>query len=316
MKHLKISVIICTKNRLDDFKNTVISLARQNRLPDELIVVDSSDGAIIQDYVSALAVPFQCRYYRAPLGLTRARNVGVQNSNGDLFFFFDDDVDLETNYLARVEQVFKSDLRGEIGAVGGRIRNDSPMERSTPLLLLKRKIFDLLRAVFLLSRLGNGRFRYSGMPSQPHALETSRYIECLSGGCMAFCRQVFERVRFDEDLVGYGHVEDADISKQTLNAGFKIYYEASAVLDHNPSSQDRPPTRQLARLTVVNYAHYFRGRWPQTWLRKIAFWWALVGLCFMFIPGAGWLGVLSGIKEISRADQARALNNARVGTIK
>jgi glycosyltransferase involved in cell wall biosynthesis len=143
MKHLKISVIICTKNRLDDFKNTVISLAGQNRLPDELIVVDSSDGAIIQDYVSALAVPFQCRYYRAPLGLTRARNVGVQNSNGDLFFFFDDDVDLETNYLARVEQVFKSDLRGEIGAVGGRIRNDSPIERSTPLLLLKRKIFDL-----------------------------------------------------------------------------------------------------------------------------------------------------------------------------
>jgi hypothetical protein len=43
--------------------------------------------------------------------------------------------------------------------------------------------------------------------------------------CTAFCRQVFERVVFDEDLVRYGHVEDADISKQTPNAGFKIYYE-------------------------------------------------------------------------------------------
>jgi GT2 family glycosyltransferase len=109
-------------------------------------------------------------------------------------------------------------------------------------------------------------------------------------------------------LIGYGHVEDADISKQVLNAGFKIYYEASAVLDHNPSSQDRPSTRKLAMLTVVNYARYFRQRWPQTWLRKIAFGWALVGLCFMFIPKAGWLGVLSGIKEILKANRTGELN--------
>jgi GT2 family glycosyltransferase len=315
---LKISVIICTKNRLDDFRKTVTSLAGQKRLPDELIVVDSSDGPIVQDYISALPVPFQREYYRAPLGLTRARNVGVQRSNGDLLFFFDDDVELDTSYLARVEEVFKSDVRAEIGAVGGRIRNFFSGKRVTGWLFLKRRIFDFLRSVFLLSRPGNGMFRYSGMPSQPHALETSRYIECLSGGCMAFRREVFEHIRFDEDLIGYGHVEDADISKQILNAGFKIYYEASATLDHYPSPQDRPATRNLAKLTVVNYAHYFRGRWPQTTLRKMAFWWALMGLCFMFLRGAGWLGVLSGIREILRADQMRVLpsENAHIDPAK
>jgi len=300
MENPKISVIICTKNRLDDFSNTVMSLVRQSRLPDELIVVDSSDGPIIQDYVAAIDVPFPCLYFRAALGLTRARNVGIQNSCGGLLFFFDDDVDLEPNYLARVEQVFKSDHMVEVGAVGGRITNEIPHEPVAPLLYIKRKIFDLIRTVFLLSKLGNGRFRYSGMPTQPHALTTSRFIECLSGGCMAFRREVFEKVRFDESLIGYGHVEDADISKQVLNADYQIVYEASAELVHNPSSQDRPSSRKQAELTVVNYDRFFRKHWSQTPLRRAAFWWTLAGLCLMYIPGAGWLGVIHGIKQIMR----------------
>lgn len=289
MKDLTISVIICTKNRLDDFRNTVVSLTRQNRLPDELIVVDSSDGPIIQDYVSVINAPFQCCYYRAPLGLTRARNVGVQKSNSDLVFFFDDDVELETNYLAKIEQAFKSDSMTEIGAVGGRITNVITQMSAPLFLYIKRRIFDLLRIVFLLSRLGNGNFRYSGMPTLPHALQTSRYIECLSGGCMAFRREVFGKVCFDEDLIGYGHVEDADISKQVLQAGYKIFYEASAELKHNPSIQDRSPSRKQAELTVLNYDRFFRKHWQQTFLRRAAFWWALAGLCLMFIPEAdGW----------------------------
>lgn len=302
MRNFTISVIICTKNRLDDFKNTVVSLIRQNRLPDELIVVDSSDGPIIQDYVSAMEAQFPCCYFRAPLGLTRARNVGVQKSRGDLLFFFDDDVDLEANYLARVEQAFKSDPAAEIGAVGGRITNEIPQEAAVPLLYLKRQVFDLLRTVFLQSKLGNGRFRYSGMPTQPHALATSRYIECLSGGCMSFRREVFDKVRFDESLIGYGHVEDADISKQVLSAGYKILYEATAELKHNPSSEDRPSSKRQAELTVVNYDRFFRKHWQQTFLRRVAFWWTLAGLCLMFIPGAGWLGVLNGVWQIMRRD--------------
>jgi GT2 family glycosyltransferase len=177
--------------------------------------------------------------------------------------------------------------------------NAVPGKTSTPLVFLKRKVFDSIKVVFLLSRLGNGRFRFSGMPTQPHALSTSRYIECLSGGCMAFRREVFEKVHFDENLIGYGHVEDADISKQVLTAGYKIYYEASAMLNHFPSSQDRPNAKKLAELTVINYAYFFRKHWPQTWVRRASFLWALIGLCLVFIPGAGWQGVLSGIKKIS-----------------
>ena len=300
MKHIDISVIICTKNRILDFQNTVLSLTHQNRMPDEIVVVDSSDDTATQEYMALENFPFECRYFRAGPGLTHARNIGIRKSSGDIIFFFDDDIELDPNYILEVEKVFMNDGHSEIGAVGGRILNDSPENKLTLLSLFKRKVFDLIREVFLLSKLGNGRFRFSGMPTQPHALHVSRYIECLSGGCMAFRREVFGKVRFDESLIGYGHVEDADISKQVLTAGYKIYYEALASLNHYPSPQDRPKAKNLAEMTVVNYAYFFRKHWPQTWLRKVSFWWTLVGLCLVFIPGAGWQGVLSGIKKISR----------------
>ena len=119
---------------------------------------------------------------------------------------------------------------------------------------------------------------------------------------MAFRREIFDKVSFDESLIGYGHVEDADISKQVLKAGYKILYEASAELDHNPSSEDRPSSKKQAELTVVNYDRFFRKHWQQTFLRRAAFWWTLAGLCLMFIPGAGWLGVFDGVRQIMRGD--------------
>lgn len=295
-----VSVIICTKNRLEDFRKTISSLVMQSRLPDELIVVDSSDSPIIQNFLESTDIPIKHHYFRAETGLTRARNVGIDNSNGDLLFFFDDDVDLDINYIKYIEETFASDNLSQIGAMGGRIVNLNlyPVGAVTPFLFLKRRTFDLLRTIFLLPKLGNGNFRFSGFPTQPHALTMDKYIECLSGGCMAFRRDVFKKVRFDENLIGYGHVEDADISKQVLSAGYKIFYVASAKLDHKPSHEDRPSSRKRAELTVINYDYFFRKHWRQTFLRRLAFWWALVGLCFMFIPGAAWQGVVDGAKKL------------------
>ena len=103
MKHMTVSVIICTKNRIQDFKNTVISLTHQNRMPDELIVVDSSDDTAIQEYMALENFPFERHYFHAGPGLTYARNIGIQKSSGDILFFFDDDVKLEPNYISYVE---------------------------------------------------------------------------------------------------------------------------------------------------------------------------------------------------------------------
>jgi len=319
MKYSKISVIICTKNRFADFKATIESLIKQTRLPDELIVADSSDTKVISEYLNSSDIPIQFRYFHTTPGLTHQRNVGIEKSSGDILFFFDDDVDLEVNYIELIEKVFLSDTSLTIGAAGGRISNSEQVGSKSILSWLKRKYFSTLRYIFLQSKLGDGKFRYSGMPSYPYLRKISGYIECLSGCSMAFRRQIFNQAQFDEELPNYSLMEDADISKQVLNAGYKIYYEASAVLEVKVSPHSRLSERELAEVRVLHYTYYFRKHWPQTLWRKAVLYWTLLGLFILYLHSSlGRQGVLSAIKKISRADQKKELNskNARIDTAK
>lgn len=296
---LKISVIICTRNRFDDFQSTVASLMLQNRLPDELIVVDSSDVDDLDGYLKSASFPVIVKYIHSKPGLTLQRNVGIRNSEGDLLFFFDDDMDIDVNYLERVEAVFLRDSQQKIGAVGGRITNlfgDHPM---TFRFYMERKIFSLIRFVFGLNDLGSGQFRFSGMATFPHTSMNSKYMECLNGGLMAFRHEVFELIEFDEKLPGYGLMEDVDISKRTLDTGYRIFYEPSATLVHNESSKNRLNYYRWAEMTVANYTYLFRKSWSRDWFRRPFYYWALLGLIVINLHNKDALhGTLRGIRNL------------------
>ena len=169
--NLTISVIICTRNRFDDFKKTVASLMQQNRLPDELIVVDSSDLMQIEEYLNTLESPINIRYFHTNPGLTLQRNYGIRKSRGDLLFFFDDDVDLDPDYITMIEKTFESDIQCEIGAVGGRIINLLNDQSLTFRSWFEKTIFRFIRIFFGLEDLGSGSYRLSGMPTFPHLFD-------------------------------------------------------------------------------------------------------------------------------------------------
>jgi GT2 family glycosyltransferase len=298
LNEMKISVIICTRNRFEDFTKTLPSIAAQTRLPDELIVVDSSDERTLETYLASLNMPFPVRYFHAPPGLTLQRNRGIRESRGELLFFFDDDVDLDANYLAEVEKVFAGDTKKRIGAVGGRIVESNS---SSLRLRLERFVFGAIRFAFGVVGTRNGKFYPSGMPSHPHASQPSGFIECLSGCCMAFRREVFEKAKFDEALAHYGLMEDVDISKQTLNAGYKIWYQASAALVHKESPMNRLNVQQWAEMSVVNYDYLFRKSWARDKRRWFFYYWALLGLfAANFHSLKGLKGTFVGVKKVFR----------------
>src|SRR5690606_7408477 len=167
---MKLSVIICTRNRFDDFTKTLLSIVAQTRLPDELIVVDSSDEQRLERYLTSVKLPFPVRYFHTQPGLTLQRNHGIRECENDLVFFFDDDMDLNTNYLAEVEKVFINDTDHKIGAVGGKI-----IEKSPPSVRLKFEQFTfyILRLIFGVVGTRNGKFYPSGMPSHPRKNQPS-----------------------------------------------------------------------------------------------------------------------------------------------
>ena len=293
---MKISVIICTRNRFDDFTKTLPSIAAQTRQPDELIIVDSSDEKKLEEYFSTTKLPFFVRYFHTQPGLTLQRNYGIRECVSDIIFFFDDDVNLDKNYLAEVEKIFVNDTSHKIGAVGGKI-----IEKSSSSVWLKFEQFTfyVLRLVFGVVGTRNGKFYPSGMPSHPHTNQPSGFIECLSGCCMAFRREVFEKAKFDEALAHYGLMEDVDISKQTLDAGYKIYYQTSATLIHNESPMNRLKVQQWAEMSVVNYDYLFRKSWAQEKWRWLFYYWALIGLFVAnFHSLKGLTGTFNGVKKV------------------
>ncbi len=163
---MKISIIICTRNRFDDFTKTFPSVTAQTRLPDELIVVDSSDEKKLEAYLTSVKLPFPVRYFHTRPGLTLQRNHGIHECSSDLIFFFDDDVDLDVNYLAEVEKIFENDTAHAVGAVGGKIVRTSSLSARHK---LEQFTFYVLRLIFGVVGTRNGKFYPSGMPSHPHA---------------------------------------------------------------------------------------------------------------------------------------------------
>ena len=294
--NMKISIIICTRNRFDDFTKTLPSIAAQTRLPDELIVVDSSDEKKLEVYLPSVKLPFPIRYFNTQPGLTLQRNYGIRECDSDLVFFFDDDVGLDVNYLAEAEKIFVDDTKHEIGAVGGKILNNIP---STLRLKFEIALFGFIRFIFGVVGTRNGKFYPSGMPSHPRRNQPSGYIECLSGCCMAFRREVFEKVKFDEALAHYGLMEDVDISKQTLDAVYKIYYQTSAFLIHNESPMNRLKVQQWAEMSVVNYDYLFRKSWARDKWRWLFYYWALIGLFAVNFHSLKALkGTFEGVKKV------------------
>lgn len=297
----KISVIICTRNRFDDIRMTISSLMLQTRLPDELVVVDASDVKELEPYLKSASLPVAVKYIHSKPGLTLQRNVGIRNSAGDILFFFDDDCELDVNYFAKVEAVFARDAQGEIGAVGGRLENLFGNQPMTLKFRLERIVFGLIRSVFGLEDYGSGCFRLSGMATFPHDSMKARYIDCLSGGLMAFRKEVFQKVEFDENLLGYGLMEDWSISKSTLDAGYRIYYEPSASLVHKESPKNRLNYFRWAEMTVTNYDYLFRKNWSREWCRWPFYYWALLGLIVVNLHNMDALrGTFNGIKKLRR----------------
>lgn len=296
----KSSIIIPTKDRKHDLFEAIRSIERQTRKPDELIIVDASTNEYFEEELMTNFGRLNVKYTHTEPGLTKERNTGIQASSGDTIFFFDDDVILEPNYLENVLKVFEDGEKGEIGAVMGRITEPPQSRRGK----LKRIISKAINKLFLLTAAGDGRFKLSGFPTYPHHLTQPKYIECLSGCCMAFRRAVFTNLEFDENLILYAYMEDSDIAKGVIGQGYKIYYEPSARLVHKHSLTSRLNIYQTSRMLVINHYYLFKKNWPQTPLRRIAFWWSTVGLVLsrIYSPRAeGMRGAMAGVLDILMA---------------
>lgn len=266
--HLKVSIVISTKDRLRSLVVCVESILAQTLLPDELIVVDSSDSTELKSRLNALLrgkVTF--KHINAKVGLTQARNVGIGKSAGDVILFLDDDVILDKDYIKEVIRVFNDDSEKKVGGVTGDIEYKHSFRSS---------VGQLLGTIFFLFRHGDGKLQLSGRPTFARGDKIVN-VECLSGSNMAFRKEVFSEFKFDESLHGYCPMEDVDFSYR-VSRKYRNVYTPYAKLIHDTAPPAKSVEYARMRMEIKNYCYLFKKNLPQTPKRKFAFWWSIVGL--------------------------------------
>lgn len=118
--NLSISVVIVTRNRAELLKDTLASITRQSRQPDEVIVVDNDSKDNTKEAALNFSDRLNIKYiYEPTRGIPHARNAGIRNATGDIIASIDDDCVADENWLKYIEIPFIKDPN--LGVVGGEV---------------------------------------------------------------------------------------------------------------------------------------------------------------------------------------------------
>ena len=230
MATIPVSVIVCTRNRLDKLRRCLDAFGRiKTEHQWELVIVDngSTDGtdeflASLPARIAGATVKTVCEPRQ---GLAIARNTGVGVSRGDIVAFTDDDCYVAPDYIDAMAHAFDD---ATIGFIGGRIllydRNDLPITINE-----SERYEKILPYKFI--RTGN-----------------------VQGANMAFRRSILKRIGgFDEIFGRIVACEDTDAIARASWAGVSGAYDPKPTVFHH---HERKTKRQARKI----WAFYQRGR--------------------------------------------------------
>jgi glycosyltransferase involved in cell wall biosynthesis len=228
---MKITVILCTYNRCETIGQALTSVAA-SILPEsvawEVLVVDnhSTDQTrvVVEDFCRRH--PGRFRYLFEPKqGKSHALNAGIQQAQGDVLAFMDDDVVVEPTWLRNLTAALED---GQWAGAGGRILPDWKCSPPGWLSL-------------------EGRYSLAPLAAFDPGLNAGELKDAPFGTNMAFRKVMFEKYggfRIDLGPTTQGDYrewysascprtsEDTEFGERLLSAGERLYYEPSAIVHH------------------------------------------------------------------------------------
>ena len=207
-----VSVIICTYNRPKDLSESLRSVLIQSVKPIEVLVIDDSSDDQSRELMAVYWPWFQVegidlRYIRnyRDRGTTIARNIGVFSSKGSIIQFIDDDVILDREYLKEILSIYR-DYPNAMGA--------NAFFHPTVIMGRWQRFTNGIDRMFFLQCRHNDT---SGVtpafnPIVPAYLYRTITCQWLNGCNLSCRREVFDHIRFDENLKKYAFGEDLDFS--------------------------------------------------------------------------------------------------------
>lgn len=201
---MKTTVVICSVNRPMILHETVLGLMKQTARPESILLSLCDESSVLSETKALPGV----RCILGPKGLTSQRNAAIPHVPTPYTLFLDDDVELASDYVEQMEQVFADDpaISAALGTVVvDGARGGQGIERDFAIQAVRLSI---------------------GMRACPVAKINDFY------GCNMFVRSgVLRAEKFDERLPLYGWLEDRDFLWRCMKHG-KIVRNQSALLAH------------------------------------------------------------------------------------
>jgi GT2 family glycosyltransferase len=210
----RVSVIVCSYNGDATLAECLQSLGELDYPDYEVILVDDGSTDNTRDTVARF--PWVKAIHQSNLGLSEARNVGLQVASGEIVAYTDSDCYVDRDWLTLlIAQLLDSDAVG----VGG--PNYAPHDG------------------FMATCVG-------ASPGQPtHVLESDQVAEHIPGCNMAFRREALEAINgFDPQFRKAG--DDVDICWRLQQAGHWIAFAPAAFVWHHRRQDARSYLRQQA----------------------------------------------------------------------
>jgi glycosyltransferase involved in cell wall biosynthesis len=239
-----VSVIVCTRNRAHRLEQTLNSLQQMTVPVDlawELIIVDnnSSDNTkeVIDSFMNKSSLKVKYVIERDQ-GLSRARNMGIQEASGNIIAFTDDDCIVDRYWITSISKEFHADE--SIAGIGGRVLLYNKMDRPVSIRVHEERT--------ILS-------------------STDRILKLMIGCNIAFARSVFDQIgMFDTDFGAgsrFASTEDLDFLYRVYKKGLKIVYSPDILVHHNHGRRNDEQIKSLMHGYAVGrgafYCKYILG---------------------------------------------------------
>jgi len=227
---LDVSVIICTYNRCESLRQTLqtlCSLEIPRNLSWELLVVDNNSPDATREVCESFQPILPLRYvFESRQGQNNALNRGIEEAEGRLLLFTDDDVDVDRSWLASFLDAARR--HPEASFFGGRV---VPRWEIPPPRWLSENCDTLLRHVATAFEMGDTETYVSPSDCVFYGANLALRSGALSG-----------KMKFRPDLgpCGAGQVRGGETAllREMLAAGMKGLYAPSMIVHHrNPSSR-------------------------------------------------------------------------------
>jgi GT2 family glycosyltransferase len=164
-----------------------------------------------------------------------------------LICFIDDDVSIGGNYFLEIIKVFNIKKAVAVSATGKGIKlNYSILE-------------NYLKKIFLLSNYENNQRILSPYGNTaPKKVEKIVDAQWLGGTNMIFKKEIFDRQKFDENLLGYTVVEDLDFTYRLWKKyPRQILLTPYAKINHRYSHEGRSPTKKLSYINQIDHFYFY-----------------------------------------------------------